>query len=785
MIRRWLRSLSEPDSVGVTRRVDVARRFPRSRSRLETLLQRPEAWSGAGIALLFVALVTGLLSWAQRLPMLHAGQIARDTHVASVDFDVVDGQRTEENRQTARQHAAHVYRENAAATALLRDSLTGLPRAVAGKTDISNVIPELVSSFALTNELLHALAGYSDAHGEALESWTGAIDALFENGLYRRPIIDSQRFQAELTQPDAPIMLLLGDGRAIEVMRADLIDLKGPGFDRDIERLVSSAPADVRPALLARLRDNPSPTFMYDAAATSQRQELAAGTVPDEIVRHLRGEVLYRRGDRVTVDQVELAQAERLSFARDAAPAVIWSQRAGAFGLALLLTLLLGSYTWLYYTQLLRKPARLLGLAAFVAFVLAITIALTAAAPHLAVPIVLAPALLLAIVVGVAYDRRFAVGLVSLYALLACYALRLEIGYAALLVAAAGVNIWQLREVRDRNRLVRAGAITGLVAASAAFALALAYRPFVSGWAQAALVDVFGSLAAGLGVGIFTLGILSSIERIFNVTTGLTLVELRDPRHPLLHELQRLAPGTWSHSLQVANIAEAAAESIGADGLLTYVGALYHDVGKMNKAAYFVENQVDGFNRHEKLSPAMSLLIIVGHVKDGLELAREFRLPRPLHHFIEAHHGTTLVEYFYNAARERAEAGAPGYDFVGESEYRYPGPLPRTREAAILMLADACESTSRTLDEPTPSRLEQLVRTLGERRLLDGQFDDCELTLRELRQIEDSILKSLCAIHHARIAYPGDEEDAAPPAADRPAQPPAVAAAGAQSQRTA
>ncbi|MCX5690020.1 MAG: HDIG domain-containing protein, partial [Planctomycetota bacterium] len=259
------------------------------------------------------------------------------------------------------------------------------------------------------------------------------------------------------------------------------------------------------------------------------------------------------------------------------------------------------------------------------------------------------------------------------------------------------------------------------------------------------------------------------LEQLFNVTTGLTLMELRDPKQPLLRELQVRAPGTYTHSLNVASIAEAAAEAIGADSLLTYVGALYHDVGKMNKPEYFVENQVPGINKHDRLSPAMSLLIIVGHVKDGMELAREFRLPRNIQHFIEAHHGTTLVEFFFARAKLLAQKAGAGPTLPGreeeetepddvyipdEFEYRYPGPRPRSKECAILMIADAVESATRTLADPTPSRIESLVRTLANRRLMDGQFDDCELTLRELNLIVESISRTLASMFHARIAYP-------------------------------
>jgi putative nucleotidyltransferase with HDIG domain len=245
---------------------------------------------------------------------------------------------------------------------------------------------------------------------------------------------------------------------------------------------------------------------------------------------------------------------------------------------------------------------------------------------------------------------------------------------------------------------------------------------------------------------------LPSIERLFDITTGMTLAELRDPKQPLLRQLQQKAPGTYNHSLQVANIAEAAADAIGADSLLVYVGALYHDIGKMNKPEYFVENQAGGYNKHAKLRPKMSQLVIVGHVKDGIELAREYGLPRSLQHFIESHHGTTLVEYFYHAAKTQAETDEKSA--VTEVEFRYPGPKPRTKEAAILMLADLVESATRAMAEPNPSRIESLVRELSRKRLMDGQFNQCDLTFRELGLIEESMINRLCSIHHGRISYP-------------------------------
>ena len=197
-------------------------------------------------------------------------------------------------------------------------------------------------------------------------------------------------------------------------------------------------------------------------------------------------------------------------------------------------------------------------------------------------------------------------------------------------------------------------------------------------------------------------GLLPFIEKLFGVLTDISLLEIGDVAHPLLQELVRRAPGTYNHSINVAALAEAAAESVGAHALLVRVGAYFHDIGKMLKPMYFVENQGLDSNRHETLLPAMSKLIIVAHIKDGADLARQHHLPRPIIDFILQHHGTTLVEFFYHRANEQSEANPHGGE-VDESSYRYPGPKPQTKEAAVLMVADAVESASRTLVEPGPS----------------------------------------------------------------------------------
>ncbi len=382
---------------------------------------------------------------------------------------------------------------------------------------------------------------------------------------------------------------------------------------------------------------------------------------------------------------------------------------------------------------------------------------------------IIAPAILAAVILTIAYDALFASVVVVLHAIAMSIALDIELAPYLVTVTGVILSAVQVREIRQRGTLIRAGFITGLVMFVGVVAAEITERQIVEGIYR----QIFGAAAlAGFGtlaVGFFVLGILPSIEKAFRVTTAMTLLELCDVNQPLLRRLAQSAPGTYNHSLVIGTLAENAAEAIGANGLLARVGAYYHDIGKINKPQYFVENRVGSINLHDKLSPAMSLLIIVGHVKDGIELAREYGLPPALHHFIESHHGTTLVEYFYHEARKgKAEEEQPE-----EFEYRYPGPKPHTKEAAILMICDAVESASRTMAEPTATRIEQLVHKLAMKRLMDGQFDECDITLGQLHVVEQSLTRTLAGIYHGRIAYPAASREPERPASPQPAAQPA------------
>jgi putative nucleotidyltransferase with HDIG domain len=351
-------------------------------------------------------------------------------------------------------------------------------------------------------------------------------------------------------------------------------------------------------------------------------------------------------------------------------------------------------------------------------------------------------------------------GMAMFYCVFAAFATGWSPDLKLFLTMGAGVITccFSLKEIRTRMKLLKVSTLASVVV----FLMSMSLE-FMDESAKLLNVLSTAGLHSGvtLVVGMIIQSLLPIIEKTFRIATSMTLLDYSDANQPLLKRLAMEAPGTFSHSLLIGSIAEAAAEAIGRNGLMCRVGAYYHDVGKINKPGYFVENEIGSTSRHKELSAPMSQLVIVGHVKDGIEMAKEYGLPAVLRQFIETHHGTTLVEYFYNEAikkydKEQAKAsnGKKNTQRPSESEFRYPGPKPRTKEAAIVMLADAVEGAVRSLGEVTPAKIEAVVHNMSMKRLQDGQFDECDLSLRELSRIEAGISKAVAAHYHSRIAYP-------------------------------
>jgi len=305
--------------------------------------------------------------------------------------------------------------------------------------------------------------------------------------------------------------------------------------------------------------------------------------------------------------------------------------------------------------------------------------------------------------------------------------------------------VFAVPRIRQRADLARAGLVAGLFGAALTSVIGMISGGHPMLWGPHAL----SAIAGGVGSAILAVGILPYLEGLFGITTTFKLMELANPSQPLLRYLLMKAPGTYHHSILVGNLGEAAAEAVGADPLLVRVGAYYHDIGKTKRPYFFIENQMGMENAHDKISPHLSALVIQAHVKEGLEIAKEYSLPPDVTRFVSTHHGKSCIAYFYHQACE-----VDGPEHVEEDHFKYPGPRPNTKEEAIVMLADACEATVRTLKNPTPEQIEQTIRRLINKRLNDGELAEAPLTLAEIEIIAQTFLKIVQGLYHQRIEYP-------------------------------
>jgi len=314
------------------------------------------------------------------------------------------------------------------------------------------------------------------------------------------------------------------------------------------------------------------------------------------------------------------------------------------------------------------------------------------------------------------------------------------------------VGAGSVRQVKNRMTLMWSGLFVGGINALAICAFLLIQGDFLN---FTTILYMFLGFGGGIASGLIVSAILPIFEAVFGYTTDIKLLELANLNHPALRELIMRAPGSYHHSMMVGSLCEAAAEAIGCNPLLARVGAYYHDIGKGKNPQYFAENQNLGQNPHDKLKPNMSALVIKAHVKDGVELARQHRLPEVIQDFIAQHHGTSLIAYFYHKAKQLEDPDIPEVD---EKDYRYPGPKPQSRETAICLLADGVEAASRAMPDPTPARLKGLVQKMINKAFTDGQLDECELTLKDLNAIAEAFNRILAGIYHHRPEYPTDKK---------------------------
>jgi len=481
------------------------------------------------------------------------------------------------------------------------------------------------------------------------------------------------------------------------------------------------------------------PNMIANPKATAENREAARRAVEPVILQ--RNTLIVSEGELVSEKQ--MAQLESLGLLRG--KQADYSGIIGLFLLLLTLFILVGVYLAKFTRDVYDSP----GLLLLLGLVIVITLLLAVLASYFSNYWI--PAAVGVILLTVMFGYRLAVIMNLIIALMVGLITGSEISFLIIALAGGLTAIYAVSRVSQRRDLARAGLY---VAGTNAVMIMGQFLFWGSLSLESGVLKELGyALAAGIGSGLISsviaIGLLPYLESAFGLTTAITLLELSNPNHPLLRRLQTTAPGTYYHSMIVCNLAEAAAEAVSADPLLTRVGAYYHDIGKIKRPYFFTENQLSGQNPHDKISPNLSAMIIRLHIKDGVELARKYRLPRVIEDIIRQHHGTSLIAYFYQQALENSDG-----EQVFTDKFCYEGPLPQTKEAAIIMLADAVEAGARSLSKPVGNRVEGLIRRIIRDKLNDGQMDECDLTLKELDQIGDTFTRIMAGIYHTRVEYP-------------------------------
>ena len=484
------------------------------------------------------------------------------------------------------------------------------------------------------------------------------------------------------------------------------------------------------------------PTYVLDAEATAEKKSEILATVEPEKITVQKGELVVRKGEILTERQATILQ--QLGYSQSESPSVV------VLGLAILIAMmmLVVRAFMMHFTPKIYRDEKqivlmmLLTTATIFLYDMFLSLTLSSIAERAAqvgylIPVAMGTMLitiLLDVRLGLVIDIILAI-FVGMYTENSAFAVVALIGG---LTGSLGVATLGQRSDISRTAL-------SISAVNACLIIGLGMIQ-----SQSPDVIIFGVIFGvfnGLISSIFTMGVLPYLENIFGITTSIKLLELANPSQPLLKKLMTEAPGTYHHCIMVGNLGEAAAEAIGANGLEVRLGAYYHDIGKLKRPYFFAENQFSGNNPHNNMTPQLSTLIITSHVKDGIEMAKEAKLPPIIIQMIAQHHGDSLVSFFYSKAKETDPQAK-------ERDYRYEQPKPQTKEAAILMMADTVEAAVRSKKNATPGQIEGFIRTLIKGKLNDGQFDECELTFRDLELIAEAFARVINGIYHKRIEYP-------------------------------
>lgn len=687
---------------------------------------------------LWIALVMFFYSGRLLRPQqLVAGQQAPDTLVASVDFRVENIAATQAKQRAASSAVLPVFTIDASALENARTVLT------------TNQLAQFFPSADVTN-----------LQSVILSSLAGTINS---------GIISAGDAQTGFNGIAPAGKVALRGGQTDTIRTLDSFSRQTDALKKTVADVIRQLPRDSRNEEVLRLQISQWlwPNLVYDTLETAARRAQEVALVDPAVEPVAAGTILIRSGDIVSEQTLKwlAAHEKRLSELETPAERI---QRLAGSGLLLLLGLALATaIAAMIQPALLRNRRDVLLLLTLSSLPLIAGKGLLYATVNLrllpsgvldfVMPLSIAP-MLTSILLGSA--PGLIAGIWVSFALATLLGGNFNVLVLGLLVSVAA--IYTTRDVKRRTSLFRAGFWIGAVKILFALILAVLDKPT---W-QVLLPQLGVAMLCGLASALLAMLLIPLFEHLFKITTDISLLELSDLSHPLLQSLAINAPGTYHHSLMMASLAQNAAEAIGANGLMLRVCAYFHDIGKLVKPGFFSENIQFTENPHDELTPSMSTLVIVSHIKEGVTLAKKYKLPQVIIDGIEQHQGTSLVSVFYHRAKtQQKETSA-----VNAEDFRYAGPRPQTREMAILMLADGCEAASRSLEKPTPVRITNLISDIFDSRLRDGQLDECDLTLAELNKIKQAFVFSLTNMLHGRVAYPKDENSTDKPA-ETPNQP--------------
>jgi len=500
----------------------------------------------------------------------------------------------------------------------------------------------------------------------------------------------------------------------------------------------SNFPKDIREIGMSIANVEVYPNTIYDKKSTDLLISEARNNVKPVMIK--KDQIIVKDGEPITAEQRAVLESLGLL---DNTNNFEWSLYLSLAALVCLVILLQWYYLYKYHIKIFNdiKKIIMLNILSIIAILLARVLGIISL---FVIPLACVP-MLMAILI----NDEAAIALNILNCILISVAVNFNFEITILAVLNSIVGVMLLKKMQQRNDILYSSIFIATINLMVYLSMGFLLSNSIVDVLKKAGMVYFASLISG----VLTIGFLPFFESFFDIVTTVKLLELSNPNHPLLKRLLLEAPGSYHHSVLVANLAEVAAETVGANPVLARASAYYHDIGKIKRPYFFKENQLGNDNPHDKITPNLSTLIIISHVKDGLELAKEYKIPKVIQDAIGQHHGTTLVKYFYVTMKNSSD----NPDEIKEEDFRYKGPNPESKEAAIIMLADAVEAAVRSILNPTKGKIEEMVNNLIKSRLNEGQLNDCDLTLKDLEKIRAAFLKVLSGIYHERIEYPSEK----------------------------